>query len=750
MRTGSETKLPLRGRKKLPLRGMTQTASQTRAEKRGAAHAEEIRRSRFLKNAMRFIERDISIFPIAANSKIPLTRKGFKDATTDRRQIKNWAREFPKANIGIPTGQASGFIVIDLDRKGSVDGVKAFKALCDRLGIELPDTYKIGTPSGGGQHLYFWTKHASEIRNSAGVLGPGIDSRGEGGYVVAEGSVIDRKRYKCVGGSIDDVATLPKKLRDEIKNASKRRKKANGHRGDIPKGERNDSLFREARAFCAAGYGKAKVLDLIERRNVTSCKPPLGDKEVEGIVDSALSYSVDSGAFDTDDSMLTEMGNSLRFAISNEGWLCYVHELEQWYFRDDTSHWKRRPGGEFKLAKQSVRRLLVQASNLDDLKDAEKLTKFAFSSQRKYAIEAMLKLAQSEDELSRSLSDFDNKPWEFAVANGVVDLKTGRFRDVGMADNFLNVSPVKYDARAGCPVWRAALHRWLPDAAVRRYLQKCIGLSLIGAVIEELILFLYGPSGSGKSSCINTMMAMFGPELGIKIPTSALLTGVRGGNTELSAIAKLRGARFASCSELPQKRSFNESAVKDLSSRDVIFAKALYSSPIQFLPSHMLFLYGNQKPSVSASDSGFWRRMKEIPFNEAIPESEMDANLDQKLLRELPGIFNWAIRGCLAYQKDGLASPKAIRRATKHYQSEVDVIGRFISECTVKGKAKHVGATDLFKSFQEYAAASNEFVGDITQTKFGNTLGNPPYNFEKGRGKVRGRKVLIYTGLGLK
>ncbi|TDJ29713.1 MAG: bifunctional DNA primase/polymerase, partial [Gammaproteobacteria bacterium] len=132
------------------------------------------RRSKFLKNELRFIERGIPVFPIIKNEKAPLTKNGFKDATTELRQIKRWARRFPAANYGIPTGSASGFLVIDLDRKGGVDGVKGFEDLCHRLDIKIPKTYKIRTPSGG-QHLFFVTKHAGLIRNSTGKLGPGID-----------------------------------------------------------------------------------------------------------------------------------------------------------------------------------------------------------------------------------------------------------------------------------------------------------------------------------------------------------------------------------------------------------------------------------------------------------------------------------------------------------------------------------------------------------------------------------------------
>ena len=103
--------------------------------------------------------------------------------------------------MGIPTGGGSGFVVLDLDIKNKIDGIKNFKELCKQLEVQLPTTYAICTPSGG-KHLYFCTKYATKVRNSAGKLGPGIDVRGEGGYVVGEGSKIDGKRYKALSGSL--------------------------------------------------------------------------------------------------------------------------------------------------------------------------------------------------------------------------------------------------------------------------------------------------------------------------------------------------------------------------------------------------------------------------------------------------------------------------------------------------------------------------------------------------------------------
>lgn len=237
--------------------------TQTRPTRRRVERAKNKRRSKFLRNAIQFIDRGIPIFPVAKNGKFPLTKNGFQNASTDRKKIEWWAKEFPNANIGVPTGSASGFVVIDLDRKGDVDGVKEFKKFCTRLRIDLPETYRVKTPSGG-EHIYFASKYAGLIRSGVRVLGPGIDVRGEGGYVVAEGSSIDGKRYRRVSGSLDDIAMLLGALRREIKSKKKRRQKkpGNGER-TYPEGERNDSLFRDACTCLRNGCDKERTLDLV-------------------------------------------------------------------------------------------------------------------------------------------------------------------------------------------------------------------------------------------------------------------------------------------------------------------------------------------------------------------------------------------------------------------------------------------------------------------------------------------------------
>ena len=91
--------------------------------KKGKAAAE--RPSGFAKLAQPFLDRDIQIFPLQHNNKIPLKgSNGYKDATTARRQIREWTKENPDSNVGIPTGGGSGFVVLDLDVKNKIDGIE--------------------------------------------------------------------------------------------------------------------------------------------------------------------------------------------------------------------------------------------------------------------------------------------------------------------------------------------------------------------------------------------------------------------------------------------------------------------------------------------------------------------------------------------------------------------------------------------------------------------------------------------------
>ncbi|MFF5424420.1 MULTISPECIES: bifunctional DNA primase/polymerase [unclassified Streptomyces] len=127
-------------------------------------------------------------------------------ATTDPERITRAWTQAP-FNIGLATGP-SGLVVVDLDMPkdgaASPTGAEVFAALCERAGQPFPTTFRAGTASGG-QHLYFTAPSGPRLGNSAGLLGPLVDTRAWGGYVVAPGSVTPSGAYTV----LDDVPVLP-------------------------------------------------------------------------------------------------------------------------------------------------------------------------------------------------------------------------------------------------------------------------------------------------------------------------------------------------------------------------------------------------------------------------------------------------------------------------------------------------------------------------------------------------------------
>jgi hypothetical protein len=124
--------------------------------------------------------------------KHPRTAHGLKDASRGTETIREWWNLWPDANIGIVTGPESGILALDVDGKQGEESLIGM----ERRGFHLPDTYTVHT-GGGGHHLYFLWPKSADVRNSQSKIAPGLDIRGQGGYVVAPPSLhLSGARYE--------------------------------------------------------------------------------------------------------------------------------------------------------------------------------------------------------------------------------------------------------------------------------------------------------------------------------------------------------------------------------------------------------------------------------------------------------------------------------------------------------------------------------------------------------------------------
>ena len=220
----------------------------------------------FLLRAEHHLALGFQVFPLAVGSKVPAVSfreggRGCLDATDDPHIVQRWAEQYPHANVGIAAGKPSGFIAVDIDRKGGVDG---FAALEER-GLKLPPTVRALTPTGGEHWLYAYD---TRVSNSAGQIAPGIDMRTTGGYIVGAHSVLDDGTcYEWIKKPLCEIRVplpdwlVPKKKRDTRtgwvanREIERRRAKVSGTGLDrvaaqkivdlsaAPEGERNQRLY---------------------------------------------------------------------------------------------------------------------------------------------------------------------------------------------------------------------------------------------------------------------------------------------------------------------------------------------------------------------------------------------------------------------------------------------------------------------------------------------------------------------------
>lgn len=182
-----------------------------------------------LRSALAAALRGWHVFPCAVGGKRPALRGNWQDlATTSADQIRDWWTRAPY-NIGIACGP-SGLIVIDLDLPRDADdeeaadgtlfplsGADILSGLARQHGERYPGgTYIVDTPSGGC-HLYFSATGEERARNSAGAVGPHIDVRADGGYVVGAGSRVGGRAYAARGQPT--VAPLPSWLAQLVRDS---------------------------------------------------------------------------------------------------------------------------------------------------------------------------------------------------------------------------------------------------------------------------------------------------------------------------------------------------------------------------------------------------------------------------------------------------------------------------------------------------------------------------------------------------
>ena len=347
--------------------------------------------------------------------------------------------------------------------------------------------------------------------------------------------------------------------------------------------------------------------------------------------------------------------------------LRFVHALGSWLIWNDKQWRPDEDGGIERLALELSHRILADAAHIVDHKQRNAVAERAIRLGNAAKIRAMLDLAKCDKRVVIPHWALDGDSWLLGLKNGVIDLRTGNFRPATRDDLITKSAGCAHDATALAPRWRQFLYEIFENnEELIVYLQKLMGYTLTGCTSEQLFLFLHGGGANGKTTLVEILIALLG-DYGQHAPQS-LLTAADNGREPMHEIARLHGARLVVSSETREGDRLAESRIKDMTGGDTLTGRFLYHEAFDFVPRFKLWMFGNHLPQIRGTDRGIWRRVRLIPFNVEIVETKRDRHLQEKLGQELPGILNWALEGCMNWQREELKSPVAVKSATAEYR----------------------------------------------------------------------------------
>lgn len=456
---------------------------------------------------------------------------------------------------------------------------------------------------------------------------------------------------------------------------------------------------------------RAELAGLIRARfkELTDTSLPVAD------VRAAMAGGRKVVAFNKQRRQMTEFGNAERMLDHYGDGLMYVPEIDGWFMWTGI-YWRRAAGVELEhLAKETIRALPDEAKTIESDGERAEFFKFCAISQRAVMVRNMVSLAQSDPRVVVGMTDLDKLTHLLGVGNGVVDLHTGKLLPPDQAYRVTTITAVDYDPEARAPLFeRTVADVFFGDADMIGFFQRLVGYSLLGKPDEDVLAIPYGSGSNGKSTVLGAIRDALGEHAKMASADTFLSSGAAGGNAGAARedVLRLRGARFVYVSEPDEGSELREGLIKSMTGGEPLPARGLYSkTTVEVAPTWVAFMPTNHRPIVKGDDHAIWRRLLPVPFTRNFDQDltlTKDPDRAEKLAAEAAGILAWCVRGALAYQKNGLQPPAAVRKARDDYKSDMDLLGEWLDECCEVGPSHVESNARLWASWEAFAKARGE------------------------------------------
>lgn len=604
--------------------------------------------------------------------KHPLVGNWQEAATIDEDKIKAWWKKTPEANIGLATGAASGIIVLDID---GAEGEETVSRNAHEPSITVI--------TGKGRQIYF--KHPGEkVRNKVGRF-PQLDSRGDGGYVVAPGSLHNSgKLYHfdpAFKPGATPLASAPKwwleAVVDGAAPASQAAPDASGTHGVkvAKKGGRNSALASLAGFLRDKGLSVEAIKFALLDHNKNHCDPPLDAEEVENIAKSYGRYEQGDPNKKYKVSELTDLlRNGRKFLTSpiDSG----GQGVKLMLYQDGVF----KPNGA-DIARRMADKILGNASRPDTINSVVDLIRERTKMHEEY-------LNPRACELINTLS-------------GMLDWRGSKLHE--HSHELLSTFQLQatYDPEVGSPVLDKFINDVFPKDTIP-LVEEIIGYLMIPSTKYQKAVMLVGEGANGKSTFLH-MLAAFLQECNISRMSLQQLE-----DSPFSA-AELQGKLANVYADIPNSRLEKSDTFKSIVSGDPIKAERKFGHPFTLRTSARLVFSANAFPKSSDSSQAYFRRWIIIPFPNKFEGVSADPDLAKKLTtpESLSALLNRGLAGLRRLEDQGhFSHSESTEHQVESYKVENDSAYEFMKECLRPEPGGRVSKTEVYERYVAWCGVS--------------------------------------------
>jgi len=644
---------------------------------------------------------------------------------TDHDELENWTKKFKHFNLGLPLGDTSGYVAID------IDGEEGVKILKDISKGELPETWEFTT--GNGHRLIYklppgviTKKHTIKgdgkhqecaflVTGQQTVLPPSVHYSGtlyewvEGksptdiicgespdwlNRLVVSDDMSDFERemqytpFDSTGP--EEMATLTL-TKQEVKDKAMESRRQNSKKGrkvtsddwtiDIEEGGRDNHLTMLIGSIISKGLPREMIENMIHNYNDKHCKPPLERQKVDLIINNL--YQLDSAKrnemgieelpkkfiptryLPSFEKECKKLGVEFKYDNVSGRFYCYDNRI---------GYWKPVSSSAIELTK-IVRSVITDTKyGANPFWDSmHNINEFIMVMKEYYGL-----MSRDETSIFDMGETYAMHQEYINFKNGMLNWETGEL--VPHNPDFYSTVQfdLEYVAETKCPTWEKALEEWLPEEHTRRVVQEYVGLSLIPDMSFRKALYLYGSGANGKSMFIDAISRLFSGTC-TNLPLAKL--------KEKFSVRYLQNKLINICGELDNARIKETAMIKSAIAGDALRGEIKGGAEYTFRPVARMIFASNHYPVANETSYGWTSRIMIIPFTQQFPiNPRYKRNFETMVFgTELPGLLNWAIEGLKRVQDNSdFTHSEEVTKQSTEYMKVNDHLYAFVNEMIIE------------------------------------------------------------------